>query len=185
MGTAPPTEFSINITDLDASGKAYTFPVRPEWVRGTLEGHEATTNGTPGKVDVRVSKSGTDVVLHGTLTVGMEMPCARCLEPTEFSVDKTISALFVPESQLRPKPVGKDGELEFSAEDADTLPYRGEELVLDDFVRDELVLETPMIPLCSEDCPGMNPGPAPQGSIPEEPAIDPRLLPLLKFKKPS
>jgi uncharacterized protein len=91
----------------------------------------------------------------------------------------------VPESQLRPTKTGKGEELEFAPEDADTLPYSGEHLVLDDFVREELILETPMIPLCSEDCPGMHTTPASKDESPKEPVIDPRLLPLLQFKKPS
>jgi hypothetical protein len=42
---APDHEFSIVITDLDASGKPYAFGLRPAWVRSALEEHEATTDG--------------------------------------------------------------------------------------------------------------------------------------------
>jgi uncharacterized protein len=181
----PRAELTIAITDLDASGKAYAFDLRPEWIRSVLEEHEANTNGKPGTIEGRVSKSGADVILHGHLKADLEAPCARCLNPASFRINKQVSVLFVPASQLRPAKVGKGTEIEFSPEDADTLPYSGESLVLDDFVRDELILETPMIPLCSEDCPGMDAPPAPKDETPEEPAIDPRLLPLLKFKKPS
>jgi uncharacterized protein len=61
---------------------------------------------------------------------------------------------------------------------------------LDDVVRDELILETPIFPLCSEDCPGMSavaeardePGnQAVQGGGTEA-SIDPRLLPLLRLR---
>ena len=43
-----------------------------------------------------------------------------------------------------------------SPPDADMLAYDGENLVLDDLVRDELLLAVPMIPLCSEACPGIS-----------------------------
>jgi uncharacterized protein len=60
-------------------------------------------------------------------------------------------------------------------------------VVLDGLVRDELVLGIPMIPLCSEDCPGIHPGPVQQTQDPSsassgEPRTDPRFAPLLALK---
>lgn len=178
-------EFPIPITDLDAAGKQYRFPIRPEWVRGALEDTEATTAGTEGELDVRVSKSGNDVVVHGTLKAALSVPCARCLEPVTVQISQPVSALMVPASAIREEGMGDDEEVELSGNDPDVLPYHGETVVLDDLVRDELVLETPMIPLCSEDCPGISP---PRQVVedppkPESGPVDPRLAPLLRFKK--
>ena len=178
-------EFPIPITDLDAAGKQYRFPIRPEWVRGALEDTEATTAGTEGELDVRVSKSGNDVVVHGTLKAALSVPCARCLEPVTVQISQPVSALMVPASAIRVEGMGDDEEVELSGNDPDVLPYHGETVVLDDMVRDELVLETPMIPLCSEDCPGISP---PRQVVedlpkPESGLVDPRLAPLLRFKK--
>jgi uncharacterized protein len=170
-------EFSIPVSDLDAGGKEFHFPVRASWVRGALEGHEATSAGADGTLAVRASKSGHDVVVHGTLDASLTVPCARCLEPAKLTVHAELGVLFVPASRL-----GSAGgnERELSQEEADTLPFDGEKVVLDDLVRDELVLEIPMIPLCSEDCPGMSPTPDHEASPADKP-IDPRLKPLLDF----
>jgi uncharacterized protein len=176
-------EFPIPVSELDAGGRELRFPVRASWVRGALEGHEATTAGTDGELAVRASKSGHDVVVHGTLDAELFTPCARCLEPVHLKVHSDISVLYVPASKL--KAAGADGERELSAEEADTLPFDGETVALDDLVRDELVLEIPMIPLCSEACPGMSPAPDPERA--GEKPIDPRLAPLLDFaaRKPK
>ncbi len=176
-------EFSIPVSELDAGGKEYRFPVRAGWVRGALEGHEATSAGSDGALDVRASKSGHDVAVHGTLDAELTIPCARCLEPTNLKVHSDIGVLFVPASRLGGK--GDDNERELTEEEADTLPFEGETVVLDDLVRDELVLEIPMIPLCSEACPGMSP--APETERAGEKPIDPRLAPLLDFaaRKPK
>jgi uncharacterized protein len=159
-------EFSISVTDLDISGKSVRFELRPDWIRGILEECEATTDGKPGLIEVRLSKSGPDVVVHGKLNVRLEIPCARCLEPSFFRVDKSLSGIFVQEKKLNAK---VDEELEITAEDADMLPYDGD-----------------MIPLCSEDCPGMSVAPSHQAAevstAEDESAIDPRLLPLLKLR---
>ena len=178
---APP-EFSIPVPELDAAGKDYHFVVRAAWMRGALEGHEATASGADGKLDVRVSKSGNDVVVRGTLTVELTSPCARCLEPAHITIDETISVLMVPAKDVRV--AGKDDqERELSSEGADVVPYEGETVVLDELVRDELVLETPMIPLCSEDCPGISPDPlGPAAPSSQEKPIDPRLMPLFRLK---
>jgi uncharacterized protein len=177
----PSPEFTIPVASLDAAGKPYKFPIRAAWVRGALEGHEATApQGAPdGMLDVRVSKSGNDVVVHGHLTAELTAPCARCLDPVKIVVDQPISALLVPKSAAR----AETPEYEFAAEEAEMLTYEGETVALDDMVRDELVLETPMIPLCREDCPGMSPPPGrPENPEPAMKPIDPRLAPLLRFK---
>lgn len=174
-------EFTINVADLDAGGKAFTFDVRPEWVRGAFEGHEATTAGTTGKLAVRASKSGADVVVHGTLDAELSVPCARCLTPFDLPLHADLSVIYVPASSVKRSPDGETEELELSDEEADTLPYDGDTVVLDDLVRDELFLEIPMIPLCSEGCPGMSPAPEQSKDETAEKPVDPRLLPLLRF----
>jgi uncharacterized protein len=179
-----------------------------------LEDHEATAAGSDGLLEVRASKSGSDVVVHGTLSAELTVPCARCLKPVPLVIEETLSLLYVP-GKVSPapaaKPLSKEGhaarskkkkgdpeEYEISAEDADTLPYDGENVFLDDVIRDELILDTPIFPLCSDDCPGMSPplpgdesnASARQGArtapgpddVPPDADIDPRLLPLLRLK---
>jgi uncharacterized protein len=205
-------ELKINVGDLDAGGKHFRFVLRGPWIRGILEDHEATAAGPDGELDVRASSSGTAVVVHGTLKADLTVPCARCLTPVLVTVDEPLSLLFVPGHAPAPRTTeakasddrdarrAKDAkkkrraadeeEYELSSEEADTLPYEGENIILDDVIRDELILETPIFPLCSEDCPGMSPNPletgrdsqdATQGSG-EHAAVDPRLLPLLRLK---
>lgn len=175
-------EYPIPVSELDAGGKEFRFPVRSGWLRGALEGHEATSAGTDGALVVRASKSGHDVVVHGTLDAELTTPCARCLEPAQLKIHSNLSVLYVPASRLAGE---GDGERELTDEEADTLPFEGETVALDDLVRDELVLEIPMIPLCSEACPGMSPAPVPEQA--GDKPIDPRLAPLLDFaaRKPK
>jgi uncharacterized protein len=178
-------EFTINTTELDAGGKDYRRPIPAVWVRGVLEDHEAKATKNDGLLDVRASKSGHDVVVHGTIDARLEVPCARCLEPFELDVHSDVSVLYVPGAKLKDSGSGKDGEVEYTLDDAeaDTLPYDGETVVLDDLVRDELLLGVPMIPLCSDDCPGMSPAPSSDAKDPSETKdIDPRLAPLLAFR---
>jgi uncharacterized protein len=151
-------ELPVPVSDLDAGGKAVEFVVRAAWLRGTLEDTELSASGKDGWLKLRVSKSGTDVVLHGSLSVELQTPCARCLDPATFVVDKTVSFLAVPKSQLKKEAKQHDEDVEIAEED-DLIGYENDLLVLDDWLRDELLLESPMIPLCSEGCPGIVPLP--------------------------
>jgi uncharacterized protein len=68
-------------------------------------------------------------------------------------------------------------EHEFSSEEAEFDTYDGETVVLDGFVREAILLEMPIFPLCSEGCPGIRP--APEAGDTGSPApVDPRLAPL-------
>jgi uncharacterized protein len=209
--TTSPTEFSLPVRDLDAGGREFRLPIRAAWLRGVLEGTDVGASNQDGELRVRLSKSGNDVVIRGSLEAEMTVPCSRCLEPTPVAVNEELSLLAVPGaaprahardegpaahgSKTAPRGAAKArrdapaDEDEIDAEEADVLPYDGETLILDDLVRDELLLGIPMIPLCSEACPGISPkledqaeakGQQGQGS-----GIDPRLAPLLELKKKS
>ena len=184
----PAHEFSIPVHDLDAAGKRFCFAVPSSWIRGALEGTAVGAAGADGKLDVRLSKSGTDVVIHGTLRAEVLVACARCLELAPVVVSEPVTALAVPASAGRTavSSAGRkadEDEVELATGESDLMAYDGETVVLDDLVRDELLLGIPMIPLCSEACPGIRPKEAHDAAEPS--GIDPRLRPLLYFKKSS
>ncbi len=186
-------EFVIPVHDLDAAGKQFRFPVPAAWIRASLSDSNglddkgrAIEAPTPtvendGVLDVRASKSGNDVVVHGSLKAEFSIPCGRCLKPAHVVVNEPISLLMSPREAIRGSKSEKD-DYEFSLEEADVTPLDGDTAVLDDVVRDELVLQIPMIPLCSEDCPGILPPATELTSKSGEKAVDPRLLPLLSLK---
>lgn len=170
----PKPAFVVSASELDAAGKAYERAIPRAWLAAAFEETDATPLGD-GEIDLRISKSGPDVVVHGHARAEVELPCARCLEPARVKLEPKISVLMVPAAKLRD---ADEREHEMGAGEADVLPYDGENVVLDDLVRDDLLLEVPMIPLCSEGCPGIPSVPASAGK-----AIDPRLAPLLALKK--
>ena len=195
-------EFSFSAAELDRGGKSYRFPLTMAWLKGALEARKADPDDVApsaaykqpaaelapleagprdGEVSVRASRSEKEVVVYGTGTASVHLSCARCTKPFDLDLSFEVAAMYVPNSKL--KKVTKP-DYEFTAEEADVEGFDGETVIMDQLVMDNLLLDIPMIPLCSEDCPGMSPLPGqPQGfEKPEEPAIDPRLLPLMRFK---
>lgn len=87
----------------------------------------------------------------------------------------------------RPRP---EEEYEFTAQEADADVYEGDEVVLDRFIREAILLEEPIFPLCSDACEGIRP--APQTSPPHHSqgeaadatqATDPRLARIAELAK--
>jgi uncharacterized protein len=193
-------EFSFSAAELDRGGKAFRFPLTAKWLQTALEARSpdalelqpkvgqpaaelAPIEAGPrdGEVLVRASRSEKEVIVHGSATASVHLSCARCTTPFDVDLAIEIAALYVPKSKLK-KVTAPD--YEFSSEEADVESYEGDIVILDELILDSLLLDIPMIPLCSEDCPGMTPLPVDtQGTDkPDEPAIDPRLLPLMRFK---
>ena len=173
MAAAPKPTFLVSASELDAGGKDYAQPIPNAWLRTAMGDSDATPVGD-GAIDVRLSRSGTDVVVHGKAKADVEVPCARCLEPVKVTLAPEISVLMVPAAKIK-----HQREHEMASSEADVLPYDGDNVVLDDLVRDDLLLEIPMIPLCKQDCPGIASAHAKEEGKP----VDPRLAPLLRLKK--
>ena len=178
-------ELSIPARDLDAAGKAYAFALRTSWLRGALEGTEVRAGEPDGKLELRASRSGTDVVVHGALEARVLVPCARCLEPVHVTVAEPLSVLAVP-GEVPAKHDAADSDDDAPPEQEDILLFDGETVILDDLVRDTILLGIPMVPLCSEACPGISPEKPLETAQPAAAKqTDPRLQPLLHLSKKS
>lgn len=208
--------FVIPLEDIDEHGKPYRFAVTPAWLGTALgeTGLRPTADATDGTLEVEVQRSNADILVRGRVKTCFATDCARCLEDAVVTVDADVTTLFVPESR-RPKAArpGTQPKAGASAKDRPNAAlrkptraskaaapdeedldlegdpvefYSGDDLVLDGIVREAIVLEEPMQPLCRPDCPGI---PVPEGVRPpadfgrEEGVSDPRLAPLLGLKQ--
>jgi uncharacterized protein len=93
-----------------------------------------------------------DIRLKGKLETRLELPCARCLEPVVHEVHRDFDLLY--------RPLGSDaGHEELSVTDAEAEIgyYQGEGVLLEDALREQVLLEVPLKLLCREDCKGLCP----------------------------
>lgn len=176
--------FVLNVQDIDEAGKDYSFPVTHAWLRHVLEDAEVRPNEAEpeGHLQIRAHRQGNDMVLHGSLRSALVTDCARCLSDALISVDVQVSLLLSARStHPRSMPVEQD----LTPEDLDRDTYSGDKIVLDSAVREHLLLEVPIKPLCQDACPGIAvpasvAGPRDLKSETEG-GIDPRLAPLMKL----
>jgi uncharacterized protein len=183
-------EFVFNVMDIDERGKEHRLPVPTAWLAKELAGTDVSPAGDAedGLLDVRLSRNGLEILIHGEVQARLETACSRCLEPATIDARAGLTALMTPRAAGAEADVPTDDEKEreLGAEDLVRETYRGDEVVLDALVREHLLLEVPIQPLCREDCPGIAVPDAVRGTGRTEEAsgggsIDPRLAPLLKL----
>jgi uncharacterized protein len=175
-------EFVLQLQDIDDAGKDFVFDVEPEWLDAALSGTPMRRDPAAGlgKLRVHAQRNGSEILVKGTIDAQLLVECGRCLGDTPLPVCTELIALLAPGDES-----GLPRELELTAEDLDRARFSGNEVVLDDLVREHLLLECPMQPLCSSDCPGI-PIPERLRGRPEDfggkDRIDPRLLPLEQLR---
>jgi len=92
-----------------------------------------------------------EIRIWGSLSVAMEAPCDRCLEPARFSVNKAFDLVYVP------TPDNLSGEREIDESASDVGFYEGGGIELNDVLREVVLLALPMRWVCEDDCKGICP----------------------------
>jgi len=93
-----------------------------------------------------------DIRLNGELATGIELACARCLEPVVQDVKRNFDLLY--------RPLGADAGREenaVSGTESEISYYEGEGLLLEDVLREQVVLAVPLKAICRQDCKGLCP----------------------------
>jgi uncharacterized protein len=196
--------FVVPVADLEDGPKTVVFILSVGWLKQVLEGTEATPVGE-GEAGLELSLNGREVVVRGRARVDLTMPCARTLDPVDIAIVAEIFLLLEPSSRTpaRPSPhrgrgqrapkgvrPGRSAERDLSGwsndptlADAESArdTYAGDQVVLDSFLREFILLELPMFPLRSdlrsvEDA-GIG-GALSTTAVPSDPPVDARLAPL-------
>lgn len=102
---------------------------------------------------VRVENARQSIVVSGKATAAITMQCARCLEPYAQLLELELEA-DAPLTFLRPDLEG-GGEEDEEADDELAALFDGHMLNVSELVRQAAVLQSPIKPLCSPDCPGL------------------------------
>ena len=106
----------------------------------------------PASVEGRVRRKSEEVHVSGSLTTTVETPCARCLKPVLIPIKAEFFERFVEAVSWR-----SEEQHELASEDLNLSVFDGETIDLDELVREEIVLATPVQVFCREDCKGLCP----------------------------
>jgi len=116
-----------------------------------VEGEEVGLNGS-ARIALTVVKAGEVLSAHGEVAFGLKLTCSRCLEPFAQAVDVAVNMVL---HKGRP---GEAGDLR-DIDDTDLVFYGEDDTSVNvaPQIRDIIILEAPMKPLCSEACAGLCP----------------------------
>jgi uncharacterized protein len=123
-------------------------------------GEEAEQNGalaTSGMAEVLHEHRGpkdivADIRLRGNFQGNFEVPCARCVEPVTIPLTADFDLIF--------RPAGADSEAperSITAPETEIGYYQKDSLLLEDVLREQVLLSLPVRTLCKPDCKGLCP----------------------------
>lgn len=93
-----------------------------------------------------------DIRVVGNVATAVELLCARCLEPVAREVNRDFDLLYRP----RGIDAGRE-EISVTQAEAEIGYYTGEGLLLEDLLREQILLALPYKVVCREDCKGLCP----------------------------
>jgi hypothetical protein len=200
--------FVVRLADLERASLKTSFTLSEAWLAREL-GEAQAVPLAPGTATVELMKTGETVVVRGKLRVSLTVPCVVTLDPVPFELEPEIflelsreaesgerqkatrgRGSAAPEAKAkagskgapeRPRRRRAKDDPELDAREAASDTFKGEEIVLDGFFREFILLEIPPYPRRSD-------LPSPEESLSSRPLagppgeakpVDPRLLPLL------
>jgi uncharacterized protein len=104
-----------------------------------------------GRLRLHLHKVEHVVYVRGRANLDLMGACVRCLGPIALALDVPVEVALFPRGEE--PPAAPDGELD--AEDMGVASYDDGIVDLAGVVHDEVFLELPMNPLCSESCAGL------------------------------
>jgi uncharacterized protein len=93
-----------------------------------------------------------DIRLRGRFSGRFQVPCARCVEPVEIPLAADFDLIF--------RPAGADAEAperSITAPETEIGYYQKDSLLLEDVLREQVLLSLPVRTLCKPDCKGLCP----------------------------
>lgn len=107
---------------------------------------------TPIVGTLKLTRTNHGILADVTYTVDAEQECGRCLDPARSTIKSGVSEEFLPSVNIATGlPETIDPDLEAPRVNAN------HELDVTDIIRQDIVVQQPLQPLCRPDCPGLCP----------------------------
>jgi uncharacterized protein len=147
----------ITVLDLEREPLEFDLALDPGAIDYGSEARQLAPLKTSGRADLIEEHHGpreviSDIRLQGKHDGRFEVLCARCLDPVEHKLEGEFDLLFRPLST-------DEGSSDHSVSTSETEIgyYQGGGLLLEDVLREQVLLSLPARTLCREDCKGLCP----------------------------
>ncbi len=142
----------INVVTIPEEGRNFVFSGDGKWFQESFP-DSGDIDFRLQKVDVtcQITKTSSTVFIRGSLSANLGIACSRCLEEVNLSVGGDFAYTLVPLTTETRE------DLELQAEDLEVSSYQGDFIDLAPIIYEQIILQIPIKPLCSEDCKGLCP----------------------------
>lgn len=149
----------LKVFDIPEDGmefRASADDKRDVWFRSLIEDAfgEDYPKGGPADLDLYILRTSDNVQVSGTARIALKPTCARCTEAFDKNLQVPVHVNLAPHKSMN---FEEDEEAEggLDKEDVAFSFYKGEEIELDDIMREIFLLEIPLRYLCEESCKGL------------------------------
>ena len=147
----------FKVSELEKEPIEFDLQVKTGAIDYGAEAEQSGPLATSGRAEVLHEHRGpkeivADIRLKGQYAGEFKVPCARCVEPVEIPLSAEFDLVF--------RPVGADAgasERSISAGETEIGYYQGDSLLLEDVLREQVLLSLPVRTLCKPDCKGLCP----------------------------
>ena len=134
------------------------------------------------RINGKLTRIEQDIFFSGQLQASLQVDCTRCLKPFPLVVKNKMQVHFIPRAKEQ------SSGAEVKETDIEQEIYKEDRVDLIPPVRDNILLDVPLIRLCNDTCKGIcsecgNDLNTNQCECQREGAIDPRFAVLKKLKK--
>jgi uncharacterized protein len=147
----------FKVSELEREPIEFDLELAPGAVDFGDEAEQAGQLATAGQAEVLHEHRGprdivADIRLKGRFSGSFRVPCARCVEPVEIPLATEFDLIF--------RPAGADSdapERSITAVETEIGYYQKDSLLLEDVLREQVLLSLPVRTLCKPDCKGLCP----------------------------
>jgi len=147
----------LDVKELEVHPLDFAEEFQPDLIDLGAEIRQRTPLRAVGRAEVVEEHHGKhqiikDIRLRGRLHAGLELQCARCLEPVPQEIARDFELLY--------RPLGADAgrdELSVTDAEAEIGYYQGDGILLEDVLREQVLLALPLKITCREECKGLCP----------------------------
>src|SRR5580698_9131256 len=147
----------FKVVELEREPIDFDLELAPGVVDLGEEAEQVGPLATAGRAEVLHEHRGprdivADIRLRGQFAGKFQVPCARCVEPVEIPLAADFDLIF--------RPVTADSEAlerSITAPETEIGYYQKDSLLLEDVLREQVLLSLPVRTLCKPDCKGLCP----------------------------
>ncbi|OGW27725.1 MAG: hypothetical protein A2X59_13005 [Nitrospirae bacterium GWC2_42_7] len=112
---------------------------------------EDVSLSSPVEAHLELQRMGQEIIISGIITTVAEVQCSRCLKDFRNNMDIPMNVVYHPLKDMLVE------SHELKGDQMDTGFFSGNEIDLQDILKEQILLNVQMKPLCDENCKGLCP----------------------------